>query len=60
MLGLPCWAQALSSWGKLGLLFVEVHGPLTVGASLVAEHGSKCPRASVVVTLGLRGCGWWA
>ena len=31
-----------------------MHGPLTVGASLVAEHGSKGPRASVVVTLGLR------
>ena len=38
-LGLHCWAQAFSSCGKQGLLFVAVHGLLIVVASLVAEHG---------------------
>ena len=38
-LGLRCCAQALSSCGEQGLLFVAVHGLLIVVASLVAEHG---------------------
>ena len=38
-LGLHCCTQAFSSCGELGLLFVAVHGLLTVVASLVAEHG---------------------
>ena len=38
-----CWVfvaapRAFSSCGELGLLFVAVHGPLIVMASLVAEH----------------------
>ena len=46
VLGLCCCAQAFSSCGKWGLLFVAVHGLLVVArrlliamASLVAEHG---------------------
>ena len=39
VLGLHCCAQAFSSCDERGLLFVAVHGPLTVVASLVAEHG---------------------
>ena len=38
-LGLHCCAQAFSSCGERGLLFVAVRGLLTVVASLVAEHG---------------------
>ena len=38
-LGLRCCVRAFSSCGERGLLFVAVHGLLTVVASLVAEHG---------------------
>ena len=38
-LGLRCCAQAFSSCGEWGLLFVAVHGLLIVVASPVAEHG---------------------
>ena len=38
-LGLRCCSRAFSSCGERGLLFVAVHGPLIVVASLVAEHG---------------------
>ena len=38
-LGLHCCAQAFSSCGERGLLFVAVHRLLIVAASLVAEHG---------------------
>ena len=37
-LGLRCCAQAFSSYGEQGLLFVVVGGLLIVVASLVAEH----------------------
>ena len=38
VLGLRCCAQAFSSWGEQGLLFVAVRGLLIAVASLVAEH----------------------
>ena len=38
-LGLRCCAQAFSSCGEPGLLFVVVRGLLIAVASLVAEHG---------------------
>ena len=38
-LGLRCCAQAFSSCGERGLLFVVVRGLLIAVASLVAEHG---------------------
>ena len=38
-LGLRCCAQAFSSCGEPGLLFVVVLGLLIAVASLVAEHG---------------------
>ena len=38
VLGLHCCAQAFSSCGEWGLLFVVVCGLLLVVASLVAEH----------------------
>ena len=37
-LGLPCCAQAFSSCGERGLLFLAVCGILIVVASLVVEH----------------------
>ena len=39
VLGLGCYAWALSSCGEQWLLFVEVRGLLIVVASPVAEHG---------------------
>ena len=38
-LGLRCCAQAFSSCGEQGLLFVAVRRLLIAVASLVAEHG---------------------
>ena len=38
VLGLHFCVRAFSSCGKQGPLFIAVHGPLTVAASLVAEH----------------------
>ena len=38
VLGLPFCARAFSSCGKWGPLFIAVRGPLTIAASLVAEH----------------------
>ena len=38
-LGLCCCAQAFSSCGEPGLLFIVVRGLLIAVASLVAEHG---------------------
>ena len=38
-LGLCCCAQAFSSCGEWGLLFVGVRGLLIAVASLVVEHG---------------------
>ena len=37
-LGLHCCTQVFSSWGKWGLLFVEVRRLFIAVASLVAEH----------------------
>ena len=42
-LGLRCCAQAFSSCGERGLLFVAVHGILIAVASLVAEHRLWAP-----------------
>ena len=38
VLGLRFYARAFSSCGKRGPLFIAVRGPLTIAASLVAEH----------------------
>ena len=51
VLGLRFCARAFSSCGKRGPLFIAVHGPLTIAASLVAEH--RLRRAgSVIVAHG--------
>ena len=46
VLGLRFCARAFSSWGKRGPLFIAVRGPLTVAASLVAEHRLQTRRLS--------------
>ena len=46
MLGLRFCARAFSSCGKRGPLFIAVRGPLTIAASLVAEHGLQTHRLS--------------
>ena len=38
VLGLRFCVRALSSCGERGPLFITVRGPLTIVASLVAEH----------------------
>ena len=38
VLGLRFCARAFSSCGERGPLFITVRGPLTIAASLVAEH----------------------
>ena len=52
VLGLRFCARAFSSCGKQGPLFIAVRGPLTVVASLVAEHRLQTRRLS--------SCGSWA
>ena len=46
VLGLRFCAWAFSSCGKRGPLFMAVHGPLTIAASLVAEHRLQTHRLS--------------
>ena len=46
MLGLRFCARALPSCGKRGPLFIVVCGPLTIVASLVAEHRLQTRRLS--------------
>ena len=46
VLGLRFCARAFSSCGKWGPLFIAVCGPLTIAASLVAEHRLQTHRLS--------------
>ena len=46
VLGLRFCARAFSSCGKRGPLFIAVRGPLTIAASLVAEHKVQTRRLS--------------
>ena len=46
VLSLCFCARAFSSCGKQGPLFIAVHGPLTIAASLVAEHRLQTRRLS--------------
>ena len=52
VLGLHFCARAFSSCGKWGPLFIAVHRPFTVVASLVVEHRLQMRRLS--------SCGSWA
>ena len=46
MLGLRFCVRAFSSCGKWGPLFIAMHGPLTIAASLAAEHRLQTRRLS--------------
>ena len=46
VLGLRFCARAFSSYGKWGPLFIAVRRPLTIAASLVAEHKLQMRRLS--------------
>ena len=46
VLGLRFCARAFSSCGKRGPLFIAVREPLTIAASLVAEHRLQTRRLS--------------
>ena len=46
VLGLRFCARAFSSCGKWRPLFIAVRGPLTIAASLVAEHKLQMHRLS--------------
>ena len=46
VLGLCFCAKAFSSCGKRGPVFIAVRGPLTIAASLVAEHRLQTRRLS--------------
>ena len=46
VLGLRFCERAFSSCGKWGPLFIAVHGPLIIAASLVAEHRLQTRRVS--------------
>ena len=46
VLGLRFSVRAFSSCGKRGPLFITVRGPLTIAASLVAEHRLQTHRLS--------------
>ena len=46
VLGLRFCARAFSSCDKRGPLFIAVRGPLTIAASLVAEHRLQTRRLS--------------
>ena len=46
VLGLHLCARAFSSCGEWGPLFIAVRGPLTIAASLVAEHRLQTRRLS--------------
>ena len=53
MLGLRFCARAFCCCGKRGPLFIAVRGPLTIVASLVAEHRLQTHRLSSCGSRGL-------
>ena len=59
VLGLRFCARAFSSCGKWGPLFIAVRGPLTIVASLVAEHRLQTRRLSNCGSRTQLLCGMW-
>ena len=53
MLGLRLCARAFSSCGKWGPLFIAVRRPLTIAASVVAEHRLQTRKLSSCWSTGL-------
>ena len=59
VLGLRFCARAFSSCGKWGPLFIAVRRPLTIAASLVAEHRLQMCRLSNCGSRAQLLCGMW-
>ena len=59
VLGLPFCVRAFSSCGERGPLFIAVRGPLTVAASLAAEHKLQTCRLSNCGSRTQLLCGMW-
>ena len=59
MLGLRLCARAFSSCGEWGPLFITVRGPLTIVASLVAEHRLQTRRLSNCGSRAQLLCSMW-
>ena len=59
VLGVRFCARAFSSCGKRGPLFTAVSGPLTIAASLVAEHRLQTCRLSSCGSRAQLLCGMW-
>ena len=59
VLGLRFCTRAFSSCGKWGPLFIAVCGPLTIAASLVAEHRLQTRRLSNCGSRAQLLCGMW-
>ena len=59
VLGLHLCARAFPGHGKRGPLFTAVRGPLTIAASLVAEHGLQMRRLSSCGSRAQLLCGMW-
>ena len=59
MLGLRFCARAFSSCGKRGPLLIVMRGPLTVAASLIAEHRLQTRRLSSRGSQAQSLCGMW-
>ena len=59
VLGLHFCVRAFSSCGKQGPLFIAVRGPLTVAASLVAEHRLQTRRLSNCGSRAQLLCSMW-
>ena len=59
VLGLRFCARAFSSCSERGPLFIAVRGPLTVTASLVAEHRLQTRRLSSCGSRAQLLCGMW-
>ena len=59
VLGLRFCARAFSSCGERGPLFIAVHGPLVIAASLVAEHRLQTRRLSSCGSRAQPLCSMW-
>ena len=59
MLGLRFCTRAFSSCGERGPLFITVRGPLTIAASLVAEHRLQTRWLSSCGARAQLVCGMW-
>ena len=59
VLGLRFCARAFSSCGKRGPLFIALRGPLTIAASLLAEHRLQMRKLSNCGSRAQLLCGMW-